>query len=144
VTRFLIRHSGESRNPECAGVTRVRRFPDWIPAFAGMTRRGAFTGIVARMKQPCVYLLTNDRNGTLYIGVTSDLIQRIWQHKEGVVDGFSKKYGLKMLVWFELHSTMESAIAKEKAMKEWKRGWKLELIEKANPEWRDLYEDLLG
>ena len=93
--------------------------------------------------EPCVYILTNQRNGTLYIGVTSNLIQRIWQHKEGVVEGFSKKYELKLLVWFELHSTMESAIAREKALKEWKRIWKLRLIEKTNPEWHDLYMSVL-
>lgn len=94
--------------------------------------------------EPCVYILTNQRNGTLYVGVTSNPIQRIWQHKEGIVEGFSKKYKLTLLVWFELHSTMESAIAREKALKEWKRAWKLRLIEKANPEWRDLYPTVLS
>ena len=95
------------------------------------------------MKQPCVYLLASQRNGTLYVGVTSNLVQRVWQHKEGVAEGFTKKYGLKTLVWFELHETMESAIAREKAIKEWKRAWKLTLIEKTNPEWRDLYADIV-
>ena len=94
--------------------------------------------------KPCVYILTNRRNGTLYVGVTSNLIQRVWQHREGAVDGFSKKYNLKLLVWFELHSTMESAIAREKALKEWKRIWKLGLIEKTNPEWQDLYLTLIA
>lgn len=75
------------------------------------------------MKRPCVYLLASQRNGTLYIGVTSNLVQRIWQHKEGLADGFTKKYGVKLLVWFELHETMESAISREKAIKEWKREW---------------------
>ena len=95
------------------------------------------------MKQPCVYLLANRRNGTLYVGVTSGLIKRVWEHKNHVVEGFTKKYGVDRLVWYELHQTMESAIGREKAIKEWKRAWKLELIEKSNPEWTDLYEGLL-
>ena len=95
------------------------------------------------LKQPCVYLLSNQRNGTLYVGVTSNLVQRIWQHKEGFADGFSKKYDLKMLVWYELHATMESAISREKTIKEWRRAWKLTLIEKMNPDWRDLYSDIV-
>ena len=93
-------------------------------------------------KQPCVYLLTNKRNGTLYVGVTSDLIKRISQHKNDAVEGFTKKYGVHRLVWYELHENMSSAIAREKAIKEWKRKWKIELIESQNPYWRDLYEDL--
>jgi len=95
------------------------------------------------MKQPCVYLLASRRNGTLYVGVTSDLIKRVWEHKNHVVEGFTKKYGVDRLVWYELHQTMESAIGREKAIKEWKRAWKLALIEEANPEWNDLYERLL-
>ncbi|HSD39873.1 MAG TPA: GIY-YIG nuclease family protein [Rhodocyclaceae bacterium] len=83
---------------------------------------------------PCVYILTSKRNGTLYIGVTSDLVQRVWQHKEGLIEGFTKRYGVKTLVWFEQHSTMESAITREKVLKEWQRAWKLELIEAENPE----------
>jgi putative endonuclease len=95
------------------------------------------------MKRPCVYVLSSRRNGTLYIGVTSNLIQRIWQHKEGLADGFTKKHHIKQLVWYEQHGTMESAIAREKALKEWRRDWKCELIEKTNSYWRDLYVDLL-
>ena len=95
------------------------------------------------MKQPCVYLLASKRNGTLYAGVTSDLIQRVWQHKNDLVDGFTKRYRVHTLVWFEVHDTIQTAIAREKAIKEWKRAWKIELIQKMNPEWRDLYEDLL-
>jgi putative endonuclease len=95
------------------------------------------------MKQPCVYLLASQRNGTLYVGVTSNLVQRVWQHKEGLAEGFTKKYGVKTLVWFELHETMESAIAREKAIKEWKRAWKLTLVEKTNPEWLDLYAEIV-
>ena len=95
------------------------------------------------MKQPCVYLLASRRNGTLYVGVTSDLVKRVWEHKEDLADGFSKRYGVHTLVWYELHESMEAAIQREKAIKEWKRRWKLELIEKHNPGWRDLYDELL-
>lgn len=94
------------------------------------------------IKQPCVYLLASQRNGTLYVGVTSNLVQRVWQHKEGLAEGFTKKYGVKLLVWYEQHETMESAIAREKALKEWQRAWKIKLVEKANPEWNDLYAGL--
>jgi putative endonuclease len=95
------------------------------------------------LKQPCVYLLASRRNGTLYVGVTSDLVKRVWEHKENLADGFAKRYGVHALVWYEPHDSMESAIQREKAIKEWKRRWKLELIEKTNPQWRDLYADLL-
>jgi len=95
------------------------------------------------MKQPCVYLLANKRNGTLYCGVTSNLVQRIWQHKNDLVEGFSKRYGVHILVWYEAHETMETAIAREKTIKEWKRAWKLKIIETMNPTWRDLYEDIV-
>lgn len=95
------------------------------------------------MKQPCVYMLASQRNGTLYAGVTSNLVQRVWQHKEGLAEGFTKKYGVKLLVWYEQHEMMESAIAREKAIKEWQRAWKIKLIEKANPEWNDLYAGLV-
>ena len=91
------------------------------------------------MKQPCVYIMANKPNGTLYIGVTSDLIQRAWQHKSDLVPGFTKRYGTHTLVWYEVHETMESAITREKRLKEWKRAWKVELIEQGNPSWRDLY-----
>ncbi|NNE38159.1 MAG: GIY-YIG nuclease family protein [Gammaproteobacteria bacterium] len=92
---------------------------------------------------PCVYILTNKRNGTLYVGVTSDLSKRIWQHKNKVVEGFSKEYDLDKLVWYEMHETMESAIQREKAIKFWKRKWKLNLIEGFNPEWTDLYNQIV-
>ena len=94
-------------------------------------------------KQPCVYILASRRNGTLYVGVTSDLIKRVSEHKNDLIEGFTKRYGVHMLVWFETHETMLSAIAREKAIKEWKRRWKLELIERSNPGWGDLYPDLL-
>ena len=96
------------------------------------------------MKAPAVYMLASERNGTLYIGVTSDLIQRVWQHREGLAEGFTKTYGVKMLVWYEQHETMESAIAKEKAMKKWLREWKLKTIEQANPDWHDLWPEITG
>ncbi len=92
---------------------------------------------------PYVYLLASKRNGTLYIGVTADLIKRVWQHKNNVVEGFTKRYGVHLLVWFEEHESMASALSREKAMKEWKRQWKLKLIETTNPEWIDLYGNLL-
>ncbi len=94
-------------------------------------------------KQPCVYILASEKNGTLYVGVTSDLVKRIWEHKNDLVPGFTKRYGVHNLVWHELHDSMESAIAREKAIKEWKRQWKLDLIEHGNPEWKDLYPELL-
>ena len=93
--------------------------------------------------QPCVYILANKRNGTLYVGVTSNLPKRIWEHKNKVVEGFTKKYGVDKLVWFELHESIESAIPREKAIKKWNRHWKLELIEKTNPEWIDLYPGII-
>ena len=92
--------------------------------------------------QPCVYIMASRRNGTLYAGVTSDLIQRVHEHREGVVPGFTSKHGVKRLVWFEQHSTMDHAITREKRIKKWFRVWKLELIERDNLGWRDLAEDL--
>ena len=94
-------------------------------------------------KQPCVYMLTNRRDGTLYIGVTSNLPKRIWEHKSKLVKGFTAKYNLNKLVWFELHESMVSAIAREKAMKFWKRQWKIEAIETMNPGWNDLSWQLM-
>ena len=95
------------------------------------------------MKQPCVYILASCWNGTLYVGVTSDLIQRILEHKNDIVAGFTRKYRVHDLVWFEQHATMASAIAREKAIKEWRRAWKIELIERTNPKWIDLYPDII-
>ena len=91
--------------------------------------------------QPTVYLLASRRNGTLYVGVTSNLLARIHQHRIGAVSGFTREYGVKLLVWFEQHATMEAAITREKRVKKWNRDWKLELIEATNSEWRDLAED---
>jgi putative endonuclease len=93
--------------------------------------------------QPAVYLLASQRNGTLYIGVTSNLVKRLWEHKNDAVEGFTEKYGVHKLVHFELHDTMASAIQREKQLKKWNRAWKIELIEKSNPEWRDLWQDIL-
>lgn len=96
------------------------------------------------MKQPAVYILASERNGTLYIGVTSDLLKRTWQHREHVVDGFTKKYEVSILVWYELHETMDSAILREKQLKKWNRQWKVRLIEESNPYWNDLWSKILG
>ena len=94
------------------------------------------------MKNPCVYILASKQNGTLYIGVTSDLVQRVWQHKNGVYEGFTKLHGVDRLVWFEAHDSMESAINREKALKKWRRAWKIALIETSNSLWMDLYDEL--
>lgn len=94
------------------------------------------------MKSPCVYILASQQNGTLYIGVTSDLIKRVWQHKNDLTEGFSKKYRVHNLVWYEQHADMYSAITREKQIKEWRRQWKIVLIEKTNPHWDDLYISL--
>ena len=93
--------------------------------------------------QAYVYILASQKNGTLYAGVTSDLVKRVWQHKNNVVEGFSKKYHVHLLVWYEVHNEIETAINREKQIKEWKRLWKLELIEKTNPTWRDLYIEIV-
>lgn len=95
-----------------------------------------------RELSPIVYLLASKRNGTLYVGVTSDLLARIWQHRSGEISGFTADHAVKRLVWFEQHATMDSAITREKRIKKWNRAWKLELIEGLNPDWRDLAEDL--
>ena len=95
-------------------------------------------------KIPTVYLLASKRHGTLYCGVTSNLCSRIVLHKEGHFEGFSKDHGVKMLVWYATFPTMADAITREKQIKEWKRGWKIELIEKMNPTWRDLFDETCG
>ena len=95
------------------------------------------------MKQACVYILSNRPHGTLYVGVTSDLVARVWQHKNALVDGFTKKYSVHQLMWFEQHATMEAAILREKQLKAGSRVKKIALIEVANPEWKDLYDGIL-
>ncbi|RYF17081.1 MAG: GIY-YIG nuclease family protein [Comamonadaceae bacterium] len=97
-----------------------------------------------RERQPAVYILASGRNGTLYTGVTSDLVQRAWQHREGEVPGFTERHGVKHLVYYEMHGDMEHAIGREKRLKKWNRAWKLRLIEERNPHWRDLWEEILG
>jgi putative endonuclease len=89
-----------------------------------------------------VYILASRRNGTLYIGMTDNLIGRVWQHQAGLVPGFTKQYGVKMLVWYEVHDTRDAAILRERQLKKWNRHWKLELIERSNPGWNDLSKEL--
>ena len=94
-------------------------------------------------KQPAVYILANKRNGTLYVGVTSDLVKRVWAHRNNMVEGLTKQYNVHELVWYQLHESMESAIVREKRLKDWKRAWKLELIESKNPDWLDLGDTII-
>jgi putative endonuclease len=94
------------------------------------------------MKQYYVYILASRRNGTLYIGVTSDLLRRVYEHKQELIDGFTKKYGVHALVYYEAHDNIEEAITREKQIKKWERAWELKLIEEMNPEWDDLYEQI--
>ena len=89
-----------------------------------------------------VYILASRRNGTLYVGMTDDLVRRVWEHRIGAVPGFTRKYGVKMLVWYEQHETRETAFQRERQMKKWNRAWKLQLIERFNPNWKDLAVDL--
>jgi len=95
------------------------------------------------MKGGWVYILTNKRNGTLYVGVTSDIARRAWEHRAGVAEGFTRRYGLKRLVYIERHEEIADAIHREKRIKTWPRAWKVNLIQSANPEWKDLYQELL-
>ena len=95
------------------------------------------------MKAGYVYIMASGKNGTIYIGVTSDLVKRVWEHRECVVPGFTKKHGCKLLVWFEAHDGLEEARRRELQMKEWKRAWKIKLIEESNLDWDDLYPTLL-
>ena len=108
-----------------------------IPAQAGIQE------LFMIQKQACIYIMANKKNGTIYIGVTSDLPNRVWQHKNNIIDGFTKKYSIHKLVYFEPYESMKSAIEREKQMKKWKRKWKLEMIEKQNPLWEDLYENII-
>ncbi len=95
------------------------------------------------VKQPCVYILASKRNGTLYVGVTSNLIKRGWEHRNNVVEGFTKRYGVHALVYYEMRQDMNSAITREKQLKKWERTWKVRLIEEHNPEWRDLWQEIV-
>ena len=94
-------------------------------------------------RQPAIYILASKRNGTLYIGVTSDLRKRIWEHREGFVHGFTKKYNVHILVYYELFDDMQNAITREKRLKKWNRAWKIRLIEEKNPRWEDLWNQIL-
>jgi putative endonuclease len=94
-------------------------------------------------KQPAVYILASKRNGTLYVGVTSDLKKRVWEHINDLVEGFTNRYGVHRLVYYELHGEIVSAIRREKQIKKWNRSWKLELIERQNPDWRDLWDGVI-
>ena len=96
------------------------------------------------MKQPAVYILASQRAGTLYIGVTSDLVTRTWQHREHLVEGFTTRYDVRRLVWYELYDTMENAIVREKQLKKWNRDWKIRLIEERNRSWKDLWCEITG
>ena len=93
-------------------------------------------------KRPCVYILASRRNGTLYVGVTSDIARRAWEHRSDAVDGFTRRYGVHQLVFTEFHGTIAAAILREKQIKKWRRVWKIELIQEQNPCWRDLYDDI--
>jgi len=96
------------------------------------------------MKKSYTYIMASAKNGTLYIGVTPDLLKRVYEHREGLVDGFTKKYGVKTLVYYEEHGDIRDAIEREKRLKAWKRNWKIRIIEETNPTWKDLYDELLG
>ena len=129
--------------PACA---RTRRGGCWflclLLAIVGLSRgRGEVKDLY--MKVPCVYMLASKPRGTLYVGATSDLVHRVWQHKGNLVDGFTRQYRVHRLVWYEVHESMESARAREKALKKWYRAWKVRLIEEGNPRWLDLYEGIV-
>jgi putative endonuclease len=97
---------------------------------------------ISLSKQFYVYILASKRNGTLYKDMTSNFIQRVWQHKNNIIEGFTQKYNVKTLVFYEVHDNAESAITREKQIKKWRRAWKLQLIEKMNPHWKDLYKEI--
>ena len=95
-------------------------------------------------KQPALYILTSQPNGTLYTGVTTDLVRRVWEHRSGLVEGFTKRYRVHRLVYFEVHNHIEEAIRREKRIKKWRRAWKVDLIEESNPRWHDLWPTIIG
>ena len=153
-----FRHSRESGNPDVFDTPGFRLAPrfregwperQWARVLSSFPLEPALDSDRGResrstmTKQPAVYILSSKRNGTLYIGVTSNLQKRTWEHKNNLVEGFTKKYGVHRLVYYELHEDMVSAIKREKQMKKWNRGWKLELIERQNPSWRDLWEGII-
>jgi putative endonuclease len=113
------------------------------PAIPTIVAASAICGKTHAMLGGWVYMMANRRDGVIYVGVTSELPKRVWEHREGVVDGFTKRYQLKRLVYFEQHPDISSAIQREKNIKHWQRAWKIALIEGQNPEWKDLYDQLL-
>jgi putative endonuclease len=113
------------------------------PAPACFKVRAGPSPVNITLKQPCVYVLASQKNGTLYVGVTSDLVKCVWQHKSGLAEEFTREYPVHTLVWYEAHETMESAIVREKNIKAWKRLWKLKLIEGSNLDWNNLYEQIV-
>ena len=117
-----------------------------MPAKAGTqyTEQQGFAINGLMFKQPCVYILASSRNGTLYIGVTSDVFGRVVLHKQDLIEGFTKRYGVHRLVYYEMHETMPEAIQREKRLKKWNRAWKIRLIESMNPEWNDLFDEFWG
>ena len=121
----------------CGSIAKECQFV--IPAKAGIHDDN-----YALEKNPFVYIMASKRNGTLYTGVTSDMVRRVWEHREGRVEGFTKRYGVKRLVYFEAHGDMFAAITRERQIKEWQRRWKVELVEGMNPGWRDLWETIVG
>src|SRR5438874_11983737 len=143
-TRQNYSTSGESSSPRKRGPRFYEErvgLPPSSPRKRGTSlsrHRPQLPHVVDCMKQPAVYILASKRNGTLYVGVTSNLASRIEAHRLGVIDGFSEKYGVKTLVYFELHDDMYEAIQREKRIKKWNRAWKIQLIEQCNPEWTDL------
>jgi putative endonuclease len=121
--------------------TAHKRLPSFPHSISSYPRRrvSRFLGMV---KQFYVYILASKRNGTLYVGVTSDLTKRVWEHKSKLVKGFTEQYGVDKLVYYEVHSDAENAILREKQIKKWNRSWKLRLIEEKNPDWKDLFDDI--
>jgi putative endonuclease len=126
--------------PACAGAT----FNDYATKSKRChSREGENPVSVIRMKNYYVYIMANERNGTLYIGVTNNLIKRVYEHKNNLVKGFTQKYQVHLLVFYEITPNITAAITREKQLKHWNRAWKLRLIEENNPDWRDLYNDLI-
>jgi len=138
-----LRHAGECRHLRLF-VTFSGRFEDSGSLFAiGTLFVGSLGIFEMKGKGGWVYMLASRPNGVLYVGVTEDLVRRVWEHREGLVEGFTKKHGVKTLVWFERHETILGAIAREKVIKNWPRAWKVRLIMKDNFEWADLYEGIV-
>ncbi len=134
--------AGSGKPETCARVGGYKK--NVIPAEAGIQSFPSFPRRreSRNMKKFYVYILCNKRNGTLYTGVTSDIVKRVYEHKNDLVEGFTKKYNVHHLVWYEIHESAESAIVREKQIKKWKRAWKLKIIEKENPQWIDLYKSI--